>query len=126
MRERTDREGGVKLQERWGPGPGAGDQAQAPNRCELLASRALVVSVAERGDLIRQVRSGETSASERYLPSDDFDLGNDILRWLISELFGAERRGVDERRLAGHHLGEQAPADRAERQAEMVVGEVEP
>jgi len=30
---------------------GAGDQAQAPNRCELLASRALVVSVAEKAGL---------------------------------------------------------------------------
>jgi hypothetical protein len=27
---------------------GAGDQAQAPNHCELLALRALVVSVAEK------------------------------------------------------------------------------
>jgi hypothetical protein len=30
---------------------GAGNQAQAPNRCELLASRALVVSVAEKAGL---------------------------------------------------------------------------
>jgi hypothetical protein len=30
---------------------GAGDQEQAPNRCELLASRALVVSVAEKAGL---------------------------------------------------------------------------
>jgi len=44
---------------------GAGDQEQAPNRCELLALRALVVSVAEKGgSKTRQVRSGETSASE--------------------------------------------------------------
>jgi hypothetical protein len=30
---------------------GAGDQEQASNRCELLASRALVVSVAEEAGL---------------------------------------------------------------------------
>ena len=50
-REHTDREGGVELQEREGRPLGAGDQAQAPNRCELLASRALVVSVAEKAGL---------------------------------------------------------------------------
>src|SRR6202521_2167096 len=44
---------------------GAGDQAQAPNRCELLPSRAVVVSVAGKGGTrSRQVRSEETSASE--------------------------------------------------------------
>ena len=44
---------------------GAGDQAQASNHCELLALRALVVSVAGKGGVeSRQVRSGETSASE--------------------------------------------------------------
>ena len=44
---------------------GAGDQAQAPNHCELLALRALVVSVAGKGgSKTCQVRSGETSASE--------------------------------------------------------------
>jgi len=44
---------------------GAGDQAQAPIHCELLALRALVVSVAGKGGgKTRQVRSGETSASE--------------------------------------------------------------
>jgi len=48
---------------------GAGDQAQASNHCELLALRALVVSVAGKGgSKTRQVRSGETSASE---PFDD-------------------------------------------------------
>ena len=40
---------------------GVGDQEPAPNRCELLPSRAVVVSVAEKA---RQVRSGETSESE--------------------------------------------------------------
>jgi hypothetical protein len=30
---------------------GVGDQEPAPNRCELLASRALVVSVAEKAGL---------------------------------------------------------------------------
>ncbi len=44
---------------------GAGDQAPAPNRRELLPSRAVVVSVAGKGGTrSRQVRSGETSASE--------------------------------------------------------------
>src|ERR1019366_2170056 len=36
---------------------GAGDQEQAPNHCELLALRALVVSVAGKGG--RQILSGE-------------------------------------------------------------------
>ena len=44
---------------------GAGDQAQAPNHCELLPSRAGVVSVAAKGGTrSRQVRSGKTSESE--------------------------------------------------------------
>lgn len=44
---------------------GAGDQAQAPNHCELLPSRAVVVSVAAKGGTrSRQVRSGKTSESE--------------------------------------------------------------
>ncbi len=44
---------------------GAGDQAQAPNHCELPPSRAVVVSVAEKGGTpSRQVRSGKTSESE--------------------------------------------------------------
>ncbi len=44
---------------------GAGDQAQAPNHCELLSLRAVVVSVAGKGGArSRQVRSGETSVSE--------------------------------------------------------------
>src|SRR5690242_10215680 len=38
----------------------------------------------------------------------------------------SERRGIDERRLAAHHLGDEPAADRAEGQAEMVVGEVQP
>src|SRR5258708_9369303 len=43
----------------------AGDQAQASNHCELLPSRAVVVSVAGKGGTrSRQVRSGEMSASE--------------------------------------------------------------
>ena len=44
---------------------GAGDQEQAPNHCELLPSRAVVVSVAGKGGTrSRQVRSEETSASK--------------------------------------------------------------
>ena len=44
---------------------GAGNQAQARNHCELLPSRAVVVSVAGKGGTrSRQVRSEETSASE--------------------------------------------------------------
>ncbi|SDR64233.1 hypothetical protein SAMN05519103_09559 [Rhizobiales bacterium GAS113] len=44
---------------------GAGDQERAPNHCELLPLRAVVVSVAGKGgSRSRQVRSGETSASE--------------------------------------------------------------
>jgi len=44
---------------------GAGDQESAPNRRELLPSRAVVVNVAGKGGTrSRQVRSGETSASE--------------------------------------------------------------
>ena len=44
---------------------GAGDQEQASNHCELLPLRAVVVSVAGKGGTrSRQVRSGETSASE--------------------------------------------------------------
>jgi hypothetical protein len=44
---------------------GAGDQALAPNHCELLPSRAVVVSVAGKGRTRScQVRSEETSASE--------------------------------------------------------------
>lgn len=31
---------------------GAGDQEQAPSRCELLSSRAMVVSVAEKSGMI--------------------------------------------------------------------------
>ena len=44
---------------------GAGDQERASNHCELLPLRAVVVSVAGKGGTrSRQVRSGETSASE--------------------------------------------------------------
>jgi hypothetical protein len=47
---------------------GVGDQVQAPNHCELLPLRAVVVSVAGKGGTrSRQVRSGETSASEPLL-----------------------------------------------------------
>jgi len=43
----------------------SGDQAQDANRCKLLPSRAVVVSVAERaGQDPAWVRSGETSESE--------------------------------------------------------------
>ena len=57
---------------------GAGDQEQAPNRRELLPSRAVVVNVAGKGGTrSRQVRSGETSASEPLMtcrnPYDDVE-----------------------------------------------------
>ena len=45
---------------------------------------------------------------------------------LCSKPFRLERRGIDERRLAGHHVGEKPGGDGAERQAEMVMAEVEP
>ena len=45
---------------------------------------------------------------------------------LTSEPLRPERRGIDQRRFAAHQLRQQAPADRAEGQAEMVVAEVEP
>jgi len=50
---------------------GVGDQAQAPNHCELPALRALVVSVAGKaGGKSCQVRSGETSASEPLITAE--------------------------------------------------------
>ena len=57
-REYTNRMGVGSCKREMGVGPwgrtlgrtlGAGDQAQAPNHCELLALRALVVSVAGKG-----------------------------------------------------------------------------
>ena len=63
---------------------GAGDQAQAPNHCELLALRALVVSVAGKGGSKScQVRSGETSASEPLMTcrnsQDDVETGGMVV-----------------------------------------------
>ncbi len=60
---------------------GAGDQAQASNHCELLALRAVVVSVAGKGGTrSRQVGSGETSASEPLMTcrnsQDDVETGD--------------------------------------------------
>jgi hypothetical protein len=47
---------------------GVGDQAQAPNHCELLPLKAVVVSVAGKGGTrSRQVRSGETSENEALM-----------------------------------------------------------
>src|ERR1019366_5739607 len=64
-REYTNRMGVWSCKRDEGRSLGAGDQAQASNHCELLALRALVVSVAGKGgDKTCQVRSGETSASE--------------------------------------------------------------
>src|SRR5262249_32777629 len=42
------------------------------------------------------------------------------------ETIGPERRRIDERRLARHHLGEKAPADGTECQSEMMMTEVKP
>src|SRR5208282_2084796 len=44
----------------------------------------------------------------------------------LPEPLRPERRRVDDGGLAAHHFGQQPAADRAERQAEVVVGEVEP
>ena len=63
--------------------------------------------------------SGESSASLSNLT-----VAISSLRF--KEPFDAERRGVDERRFARHHLREQPAADRAERQAEMLMAEIEP
>jgi hypothetical protein len=46
----------------------AGDQARAPNHCELLALRALVVSVAEKAGVNL---SGEIWRDERKRTTDD-------------------------------------------------------
>jgi hypothetical protein len=63
---------------------GAGGQERAPNHCELLALRALVVSVAGKGGRrSRQVRSGETSASEPLMTcrnsQDDVETGGMVV-----------------------------------------------
>ena len=42
------------------------------------------------------------------------------------ESLGAERRGIGERLLSCHHLGQQPPGYRAEREAVMLMAEVEP
>src|SRR5271165_1401892 len=48
-------------------------------------------------------------------------------KWLrLPEPLRPERGGIDDRQFARHHLGEEPAADRPERQAEVVVGEVEP
>ena len=83
---------------------GAGDQAQAPNRCELLASRAVVVSVAERRDLTREVRSGETSASEPLMTcrnsQDGVETGGKVVASGTSS-GGALENGPSDARLGG-------------------------
>ena len=63
---------------------GAGDQEQASNHCELLPLRAVVVSVAGKGGTrSRQVRSGETSASEPLMTcrnsQDDVETGGMVV-----------------------------------------------
>lgn len=85
---------------------GAGDQAQAPNHCELLALRALVVSVAAKGGKrkFRQVRSGETSASEPLMTcrnsQDDVETGGKVVASGMN-LGGALKPGPSGIRLGG-------------------------
>lgn len=44
----------------------------------------------------------------------------------LAEPLRPERCGVNGRRLPGHHLGDEPAADGPERQAKMMVGEIEP
>ena len=84
---------------------GAGDQEQAPNHCELLALRALVVSVAGKGRKKScQVRSGETSASEPLMTcrnsQDDVETGGKVVALGMSS-GGALESGPSGIRLGG-------------------------
>ncbi len=84
---------------------GAGDQEQASNHCELLPLRAVVVSVAGKGGTrSRQVRSGETSASEPLMTcrnsQDDVETGGMVVASGTSS-GGALKAGPDGIRLGG-------------------------
>ncbi len=84
---------------------GAGDQEQASNHCELLALRAVVVSVAGKGGTrSRQVGSGETSASEPLMTcrnsQDDVETGGMVVAPGTSS-GGALKAGPDGIRLGG-------------------------
>lgn len=84
---------------------GVGGQELAPNHCELLASRALVVSVAGKGGgRPRQAGSGETSASEPLMTcrnsQDDVETGGMVVAPGKS-LGGALEPGPDGIRLGG-------------------------
>ena len=57
--------GDAQLYERWGKSLEVGSQVQASNRCKLLSSKAMVVSVAVNvGTISRRVRLREASASK--------------------------------------------------------------
>ena len=84
---------------------GAGDQERAPNHCELLPSRAVVVSVAGKGGTrFRQVRSGETSASEPLMTcrnsQDGVETGGKVVAPGMSS-GGALEPGLSGTRLEG-------------------------
>jgi hypothetical protein len=58
---------------------GAGGQTQAPNHCKVLRSKAVVLSVAEKAGMTRQVRPGKASANKPLTTcrkcSDDAETG---------------------------------------------------
>jgi hypothetical protein len=109
---------------------GAGDQEQAPNHCELLALRALVVSVAGKGGKKScQVRSGKTSASKPLMrcrnSQNDVETGGKVVAPGMSS-GGALESGPSGIRLGGGVNPDQALLWNAGTCRSAVKGEAHP